>query len=102
MSLITISLMLLITKKMPRTPKSPLDFLSNFNLDSFFISPCTVEEISSRIQSLENGKSSGPNSIPVKLLKLLDLSISKDLPFLINESFLTGTFPDKLKIAKVI
>ena len=51
-----------ITKRIPRTPKSPLDYLSNPNLDSFFISPCTAEEISSRIQSLKNGKSSGPNS----------------------------------------
>ena len=30
------------------------------------------------------------------------LPISKDLAVLINESFLTGTFPEKLKIAKVI
>ena len=57
-----------ITKKIPRTPESPLEFLSNPNLDSFFISPCTAEEVPSHIQSLKNGKSSGPNSIPVKLL----------------------------------
>ena len=31
-----------------------------------------------------------------------NLPISKDLAVLINESFLTGTFPAKLKIAKVI
>ena len=91
-----------ITKKIPRTPKSPLDYLSNPNLDSFFISPCTAEEVSSHIQSLKNGKSSGPNSIPVKLLKILDLPISTDLATLINESFLSGIFPDELKIAKVI
>ena len=48
-----------ITKRIPRTPKSPLDYLSNLNLDSFFISPCTAEEISSRIQSLKNGKPMG-------------------------------------------
>ena len=91
-----------ITKKLPRTPKSPLDYLSSPNLDSFFISPCTAEEISSLIQSFKNGKSSGPNSIPVKLLKILNLPISKDLSVLVNESFVMGTFPEKLKIAKVI
>ena len=48
------------------------------------------------------GKSSGPNSIPIKLLKVLDLPISNDLSILINESFETGIFPEKLKIAKVI
>ena len=66
-----------ITKKIPRTPKSPLDYLSNPNLDSFFISPCTAEEISSLILTLKNGKSSGPNSIPVKLLKILNFPLSK-------------------------
>ena len=91
-----------ITKKIPRTPKSPLDYMSNPNLDSFFISPCTAEEISALILSLKNGKSSGPNSIPVKLLKILNFPLSKNLAVLINESFLTGTFPKKLKIAKVV
>ena len=88
-----------ITKRIQRTPKSPLDYLSNSNLDSFFISLCTAEEI---ILSLKNGKSSGPNNIPVKLLKILDLPVSKDLAVLVSESFLTGTFPVKLKIAEVI
>ena len=87
---------------MPRTQKSPLSYLSNPNSDSFFASPCTVTEVSNVIQSLKNGKSSGPNSIPVKLLKILNYSISSDLSVFINESFTTGTVPDKLKIAKVI
>ena len=91
-----------ISKKIPRTPKSPLDYLSNPIMDSFFISPCTPEEISSLIHSLKKGKSSGPNSIPVKLLKILDDPISKHLSMLINESFISGVFPNKLKIAKVI
>ena len=91
-----------ITKKIPRTPKSPLDYLSTPNLDSFFISPCTSNEVSSLIQSLKLGKSSGPNSIPVKLLKILDTPISNDLTLLFNESFVSGIFPNNLKIAKVI
>ena len=91
-----------ITKKIPRTPKSPLAYLSNPNIESFFISPCTSSEISLVIQELKNGKSSGPNSIPIKLLKILEPHISVDVAILINESFETGIFPDKLKIAKVI
>ena len=91
-----------ITKKIPRTPKSPLDYMSNPNLDSFFISPCTAEEISALMLSLKIGKSSGPNSIPVKLLKILNFPLSKNFAVLTHESFLTGTFPKKLKIAKVI
>ena len=91
-----------ITKKIPRTRKSPLSYLANPNLNSLIISPCTTNEVSTVIKSLKNGKSSGPNSIPVKLLKLLDDSISSDLSILINKSFAIGIFPDKLKIAKFI
>ncbi len=91
-----------ITEKIPRTPKSPLDYLSNPNLDSFFISPCTSDEISILIQSLKLGKSSGPNSIPIKLLKIIGTPVSTDISLLINESFVSGTFPEKLKIAKVV
>ena len=91
-----------ITKNIPRTQKSPLSYLRNSNSNSFFISPCTTEDVSKVIRSLKNGKSSGPNSIPIKLLKTLDNPISSDLAVLINESFTTGVFPDRLKIAKVI
>ena len=91
-----------ITKKIPRTQKSPLSYLLHSNSASFLISSCTVNEVSNVIQSLKMGKSSGPNSIPVKLLKILNYPISSDLSALINESFSTGIFPDKLKIAKVI
>ena len=56
------------------------------------------------MQSLRKGKALGPNSIPVKLLKLLDPRISSQLSLIINvnESFRDGIFPDKLKIAMVI
>ena len=91
-----------ITKKIPKIPKSPLAYLSNPNLDSLFLSPCTPNEVSETIQSLKNGKSSGPNCIPIRLLKVLNSHISIELSVLINESFLTGIFPEQLKIAKVI
>ena len=64
--------------------------------------PCTPTGVSDVIKSLKNGKASGPNSIPIKLLTPLDPQISVSLSFLINESFQTSTFPDMLKIAKVI
>ena len=69
---------------------------------SFFISPTVLNEVSSIIQSLTKNKSSGPNHIPVKLLKILDPLISVQLSLIINDSFQKGIFPEKLKIAKVI
>ena len=41
-------------------------------------------------------------SIPCNLLKTLRSSVSPMLATLINESFQTGVFPDKLKVVKVI
>jgi len=58
--------------------------------------------VSSIIQSLTKNKSSGPNGIPVILLKILDPLISVQLSLIINDSFQKGIFPEKLKIAKVI
>ena len=51
---------------------------------------------------MQTGKSVGPFSIPLTLLKMLKSAIVPSLAVLINESFCTGIFPDKLKIAKVI
>ena len=91
-----------ITKTIPRNPRSPLTYLTNRNQESLLVFPCSSNEVSEVIKSLKNGKSVGPNSIPIKLLKILDPYISVNLSNLINESFETGIFPDKLKIAKVI
>ena len=91
-----------ITQKIPRNPRSPLSYLANPNQESFFIFPSTSDEVSDILKSLKNGKSSGPNSIPIKLMKILDPHTSIDLSILINESFETGIFPNKLKIAKVV
>ncbi len=51
---------------------------------------------------LKTGKSVGPNSIPIKLLKILSPHISSPLYQIINESFSSGIFPEKLQHAKVI
>ena len=91
-----------ITSKIPRNPKSPLSCLKSPNPETFFISPSTSDEVSNIIKSLVNGKSTGPNSIPIKLLKILDPCISPHLSLIINKSFEEGTFPDNLKIAMVI
>ena len=78
------------------------DYLSNTNTNTFFLTPTDKNEISFIISSLDSHKSSGPNSIPVKILKLLKNDISQQLSDIFNMSFLTGQFPSVLEIAKVI
>ena len=65
-----------INEKIPRTRKSPLDYLSCKNSDSFFVSPVSSAEIMIIINSITNGKAVGPYSIPIFLLKILSEHIA--------------------------
>ena len=84
------------------SPRHYTDYLSSTNTNTFFLTPTDKNEIAFIISSLDSHKSSGPNSIPVKILKLLKNDISQQLSDIFNMSFLTGKFPSVLKIAKVI
>ena len=71
-------------------------------LDSFFLSPTNKGEIRFILSSLDISKSTGPYSIPSKVLIMLKNDISEQLADLLNLSFTAGTFPTLLKTAKVI
>ena len=53
------------------SPKHYTDYLSNTNTNTFFLTPTDKNKISFVISSLDSHKSSGPNNIPVNILKLL-------------------------------
>ena len=91
-----------ITKTIPLTPKSPLDYLTNRASKSLFLTPVTPLEVKDIIDALNPSKSVGPNSIPIKLSKIVGCSISPLLALLMNHSFQSGIYPDTFKIAKVI
>ena len=77
-------------------------FLSTKNNDSFIITATNKEEICKVISSLNISKSCGPNSIPTKILHLVQDQIPTHLATICNFSFSTGTFPTILKTVKVI
>ena len=91
-----------ITSTIPRTRKSPFDYLKHSDDKSFFLSPVAPEKVESLINSLQDGKVAGPYSLPVKLLKMISHQISIPFCTIVNDSFLSGVFPDKLNIAKLI
>ena len=78
------------------------EYLPPPNQDSFFISPCTKQEIIEIISSFKPEKLAGSYSIPRKILRPLTDDISEHLSIIFNKSFATGLFPEKLKVAKVI
>ena len=77
------------------------NYLKTPNLESIFIKPTDENEILSIILSLNDGKASGPNSIPTFILKFLAWDISPLLSKLFNLSFVTGIFPNIFKTASV-
>ena len=91
-----------LRSKLPQSNYHFSSFLKNRNQNSLFLRPTTPEEITKIIGNFSDTKSSGPNSIPVRILKLLNPEISKPISTLINRSFEMGVFPSVLKISKVI
>ena len=69
---------------------------------TFIITATNKEEICKVISSLNINKSCGPNSIPTKILHLVQDQISKHLAAICNLSFSTGICPTILETAKVV
>ena len=89
-------------KSIPVNPKiKPENFLKDRNQLNFLIAHISHEEMLDIIHQLEN-KSTGPQSIPIKLLKLIPDLILIPLCKIINHFFQTGVYPDALKISEVI
>ena len=74
----------------------------NTPLNHNFLLPVDPNQVIFIIDSLENSKATGPHSIPTEIFKIIKFNICLPLKELINMSFATGVYPDKLKIAKVI
>ena len=81
-------------KSIPKVPNiSPSKFLKKHNKIIFVIAHVSNEEIVGIINSSEN-KSTGPTSIPLKMLPVIPDLIILPLAYII--SFLTGEYSDLL------
>ena len=74
-------------------------FINSAN--SFFLSPTSPSEIEKIINDLDIKTCTGPNSIPIFVLKLFKPFFSLWLSKIVNLCFEVEIFPDILKIAKV-
>ena len=77
-----------------------MKFMTGSYIDSFFLNPVSEDDIKKHIMSLKN-KPSNVNVLPVNILKVLSPILSPILTVLINRSFVTGKFPDCLKVARI-
>lgn len=78
------------------------DFLKNGVDKSMFLMPVNDEEVYSIVQKLDSKKSAGHDGVGARIVKKTICNIVTPLVSIFNTSFLTGTVPNNLKIAKVI
>ena len=77
-------------------------YLTCPSLSSFNFSNIEASDVSTIISNFKSKTTLGHDEISVKVIKLLDANFLNAITLIINQSFSTGIFPDKLKIAKVI
>ena len=88
---------------MPNSPKQFTDYLPKLDFaSSFFFNPVSPSEIDSEIMTIQLNKAHGLYSFPTRILRSAKHIISQPLSMLINKSIEYGTYPSKLKLAKVI
>ena len=90
-------------KRISHTPKNFHDYLKDINCkNTFFLRAVRTHEIQEIILTFDSNKSTGPNSIPIYILKAFNNFFSSILCKIINLVFEKGIFPDLCKLAKVI
>lgn len=90
-------------KKAERTTETECaPLLSNADKsESFFLFPTSDKEVLSIIKNLKRKKSAGADEMSAMLIKEVSDLLSKPLSYLINASFLIGSFPEALKLSVV-
>ena len=92
----------LATQIKPASNKTFDTFLKKRVLVSFDFKLVSENEVLKHLSSLRTKNSAGVDGISVKLFKRLSSALINPLTVIINQSLVTGIFPDKLKIAKVL
>uniref|UniRef100_A0A8C6LUY9 Reverse transcriptase domain-containing protein n=1 Tax=Nothobranchius furzeri TaxID=105023 RepID=A0A8C6LUY9_NOTFU len=70
--------------------------------NSIYLSPVSSDEIRNIINKCINKRSTDCDGLDITLIKNIIESIIHPLTYICNLSFATGTFPNRMKIAKVI
>ena len=90
-----------VEEKVPLVTRSYSHYLTEPNLYSITLNPCTNEEIRGFIDKLNPSKASGPFSVPSNILKTHKEILIAPLTAIVNKSLDEGIFPSLLKIASV-
>lgn len=78
------------------------DNIIDINPKTIFLTKIEEKELIDVVNKFKNKRSNDCNDIDMSLVKNIIMHIAKPLTHICNQSFQTGIFPDKMKIAKVI
>ena len=88
--------------KLPDSKLRIYDYMRNKNSDSMFTEETSSEEISEIVNAFGYKSSCDVNDINMSLVKTMFKSLVDPFVHICNLSFNTGTFPENMKIAKVV
>uniref|UniRef100_A0A1B6M5P8 Reverse transcriptase domain-containing protein n=1 Tax=Graphocephala atropunctata TaxID=36148 RepID=A0A1B6M5P8_9HEMI len=71
-------------------------------ISNFRCPPIGEKELLDIFNTLKNKWSSGYDEVPIKIIKLAKVPLIKPLLHLVNSSLISGIFPSKLKISRVV
>ena len=88
--------------KKPEVSSYIADYLGSYNRNTIVLNGVEEREITEIVKICKNKKSTGNDNIDMSIIKHVISHIVKPLTHICNISFRNGTFPDQMKVAKVI
>ena len=91
-----------LASKIPVNNDSYINYLGPRQQETLIFQPVISSDVNEVICTLDQSKASGCDDLPVRMLVDAKEFVSEPLAFIMNLSFSTGIFPDKLKMARVV
>ena len=89
-----------VENKIPKGKTPISNYLQNRNIFNITLNPCTHDEVRKYISDISAvSKATGPNSIPIPILKSNIDQLIDQIMSILNKSLAEGTFSDLLKLA---
>ena len=91
-----------ICDAVPQSTNTFSDYRTDNCQTNLFMYPTDEHEIINVAKNLNSSTSQGFDNISMKIIKTNVHEVAVPLAHISNQSFLTGTFPDNMKIAKIM
>ena len=91
-----------ISDAIPQSTNAFTDYLTDNCQTNFFMNPPDEHEIINVTKNLKSSTSEGFDNLSMKIIKTTVYEVAVPLAHIFNQSFLIGTVPDNMNIAKIV